>query len=217
MSTVIKANGPNHGTDAASFNFDDLGDRARDYLEGIRRQAGEMLLKAQQESDAIRRQAHEQGRAAALAEAERAIDEKIGKQVGTLVPALRAAVDRLHAAEVQWLAHWEKTAIHVAAAIASRVIRREVSRTPDVTLVLVKEALELAAGKADVQVHMHPEDVKALGEQAQRLAGEFSRLGNAEIVADASIEPGGCRVDTRFGTIDQQFNAQLARIEQELS
>jgi flagellar biosynthesis/type III secretory pathway protein FliH len=57
----------------------------------------------------------------------------------------------------------------------------------------------------------------ALAGEVERLAGELSRLGKPRIVADPKIEIGGCRVDTRFGTIDQQFAAQLARIEQELT
>ena len=36
-------------------------------------------------------------------------------------------------------------------------------------------------------------------------------------MADPEIARGGCRVETRFGTIDQQFEAQLARIEEELT
>jgi flagellar biosynthesis/type III secretory pathway protein FliH len=55
-----------------------------------------------------------------------------------------------------------------------------------------------------------------LGDQAQRLAAGLSRLGKVDIVADSAIVKGGCRVDTRFGSIDQQYHAQLARIEQEL-
>jgi flagellar biosynthesis/type III secretory pathway protein FliH len=37
------------------------------------------------------------------------------------------------------------------------------------------------------------------------------------VVADPQVSLGGCRVETRFGVIDQQFEAQLARIEQELT
>jgi flagellar assembly protein FliH len=36
------------------------------------------------------------------------------------------------------------------------------------------------------------------------------------IVADESITAGGCRVDTEFGSLDQQLEAQLARITEEL-
>ena len=108
-------------------------------------------------------------------------------------------------------------AIRLAVSIASRVIRREVERSPEITLTLVREALELAAGSADIQLRLHPGDLSALGPHVTQLAAELARLGKPEIVADASIEPGGCRIDTRHGAIDQQFAAQLARIEQELT
>ena len=44
----------------------------------------------------------------------------------------------------------------------------------------------------------------------------MSALGDAEVIADAAIGQGGCRVETRFGTIDQQFESQLKRIAEEL-
>jgi len=48
------------------------------------------------------------------------------------------------------------------------------------------------------------------------LIDEMAALGSAEVTADAQITPGGCRVETRFGSIDQQFESQLKRIEEEL-
>jgi flagellar assembly protein FliH len=158
-----------------------------------------------------------QGRAAALEAAQQVLEEKVSRQLTTLVSALREAIDCIHAARAGWLAHWEKTAIQVAAAMAARVIRRELTSQPEITLTLVKEALELAAGSGEIQLRLHPADFKALGAQVEQLIAELSRLGTARIVADPQITAGGCRVDTRYGVIDQQFESQLARIEQELT
>jgi flagellar biosynthesis/type III secretory pathway protein FliH len=155
--------------------------------------------------------------ARATAAAEEACAARTETQLDSLVSAMRSAVDALDEAKAQWLAHWEQSALIVATAIASRVIRREVERTPDITLALVKEALELAAGSADVQLRMHPDDVAAFGKRVKQVAAELGRLGDVKIAADPQITKGGCRVDTRFGTIDQQFEAQLARIELELA
>jgi len=217
MSTVIKASGPVRATDNGAFNLDDLGDRAKGYLDQIRKQAAEILTRAQHDAILIRQQAEEQGRAAALEAATQILDEKVNRQLASLMPALREAIDRIQGSRAEWLAHWEQTGVHVATVIAERVIRRELAHTPQITLTLVKEALELAAGRGDVQLRMHPDDVDALGEQVRQLAGELSRLGTPEIVADPQISKGGCRIDTRFGVIDQQVEAQLARIEQELT
>ncbi len=133
------------------------------------------------------------------------------------MPAVREAVAGVEQAKAAWLTHWERSALGLATAIAERVIRREVARTPEITLSLVTEALELAAGSSEVQLRMHPDDLAALGSHVEQLLAEVGRLGAAALVADAAISPGGCRVDTRHGTIDQQFEAQLARIAQELS
>ena len=135
----------------------------------------------------------------------------------SLIPALREAVAGIEAAKATWLAHWEKMAVRVAAAIASRVIRREVERAPEITLDLVRETLELAAGSSDVQLRLHPDDLATLGDRASQLAAEIAKVGTARVVGDPRIERGSCRVDTRFGRIDAQFAAQLARIEEELT
>jgi flagellar biosynthesis/type III secretory pathway protein FliH len=217
VSTVIKASGPVHGADAAPYCFLDMGDSAGGDLHTARASAAQILAKAEQDAAAIRKAAEEQGRGAALEAAEQILNEKVTRQLTTLTPALREAIDRVQSAKADWLAHWEKTAIHVAAAIAGRVIRRELKRAPDITLALVREALELAAGSGDIQLRMHPDDFKALGGQAQQLAAELARLGNAQVVADPRISKGGCRIETRFGSVDQQFEAQLARIEEELT
>jgi flagellar assembly protein FliH len=217
MSTIIKASSPLGAGDGLPFRFDDMTDRGQGHLERARGQAAEILARAQQDAAAIRRQAEEQGRAAALEAAQQILEEKVSRQLTTLVSALREAIDRIHAARAGWLAHWEKTAIQVALAIAARVIRREVTGHPEITLTLVKEALELAAGSGEIQLRLHPADVEALGTQVEQLIAELSRLGKARIVADPQITGGGCRVDTRYGVIDQQFEAQLARIEQELT
>lgn len=217
LSTVIKASESADLGDAAPYHFDARDNFSPANVAAARIGAAEILARAERDAAAIRNAAEDQGRAAAIEAAEQILHEKVTRQLTTLVPALHDAVQRVQAAKADWLAHWEKTAIHVAAAIAGRVVRRELKQTPEITLTLVREALELAAGSGEIQLRMHPADFETLGPQAQRLASELARLGKAQVVSDPAISPGGCRIDTRFGSIDQQLEAQLARIEEELA
>jgi flagellar assembly protein FliH len=217
MASVIKASGPVHAADGMSFNFDDMTVKANQYLEQVKIEAGKIVVAAKQEAAAIKSKAEAEGKQAAQKAVEKILDEKIHKQMASLLPALSKAVESINHAKHSWLQHWEKTAVHVAAAIASRVIRREVSKSPEITVALVKEALELAAGSAEINVRLNPGDHAALAGQVQTIAASLTRLGQANVIADPNISAGGCRVDTRFGTIDQQFEAQLSRIEKELS
>lgn len=219
MSTIIKA-GPPHSSGQSvgrvAFNFDDMAVQARGYLDQVRAQAAQILAEANQQAEAIRRQAEEQGRQAALRAVDRVMDEKVARQMKTVLPALHRAVEELQQARQAWLSHWQVSAVKVASAIARRVVRRELSQTPQITLDLVSEALQLAAGSADIAIHLNPRDAEALGAQVRQLTEALSPLSAARVVADAAVAEGGCLVETRFGVIDQQFEAQLKRIEEEL-
>jgi len=217
MSTIIKATDQNHGIQCVAFNFDDMAAKANQYLEKVRAEAAQILVKAQQEAQVIRKQAETDGRKAALAAMEQTVEKQLAKQLGTLLPALRQVVQEIRDAKQAWLTQWENGAVHLATAIAARVIRREVSAHPEITTALAREALELAAGSSQLRIYLNPADHAALGSQVQTLAKELSPLALVEIVADPQITAGGCRVETRFGTIDQQIEAQLARIEEELT
>jgi flagellar assembly protein FliH len=203
-------------TRAVPFRLEELGEASRPGSDVAERMAADIIAQAHADAAAIRRKAQDEGRAAALDAAERILEAKVTQRADSAVSALRAATERILAARSEWLSHWEKTAIHVAAAIAGRLVRRELQQTPEITLTLVREALELAVGACDVQVRMHPDDYQALGAQAEQVAAELARLGSTKIVPDPLVTQGGCRVETRHGAIDQQFEAQLARIEQEL-
>ena len=43
------------------------------------------------------------------------------------------------------------------------------------------------------------------------------RPSGGSIVADPDVSPGGCRVVTEFGVIDETYEAQLDRIAEELA
>ncbi len=216
MSSVIKSFNAQRMRDGGTFNFEDLTGRAGAYLAEVRTQAANLLATAQREAVEIRQRAAQDGRADALRAAEAQLDERIGKQMISLLPALTEAVQGIVQARQAWLAHSEVAMVKTATAIAARITRREIERHPEISLTLIREALEMAVGSTQIQLRLNPADHAALGGQVQTLVSQLARAGGAEIIADPAITAGGCRVDTRFGSIDQQFEAQLSRIEQEL-
>ena len=217
MSTIIKATDLGHDVQGVAFNFDDMTDKAQQYLKSVRAEAARIVDQARKEAEQVRQQAQVEGRRAGQAEIERFVEKQLGQQLATLLPALGQVIAEIGHAKQAWLAHWEKSGVHLAAAIAERLIRRELAQRPEIPLALVREALELAVGSSELRIHMHPADHQALRPQVEALIAELSPLGSAELVADPQISPGGCRLETRFGVIDQQFEAQLARIEEELT
>jgi flagellar assembly protein FliH len=217
MPSIIRASDHGGAIAATAFNYEDLTNQAKRSLDALRaeavKEAARIVAKAQQEAEAIRRQAEQQGRQAAIDAARQLMQQELQ----TLLPALRQVISEIQHAKQAWLRHWEAAAVHVAAAIAKRVIRRELSQSPQIALTLIREALELAAGNAQLRIRVNPEDYKLLGDDVDVLVHEMSGLAQIEVIADAEISRGGCRVETRFGLIDEQIEEQLRRIEEELT
>ncbi len=216
MSTIIRATDHHRTNHTVAFNFDDLATKAGQYLDQVRAEAAKIVAEARQEAIRLKQKAEAEGRREGLAAVERMTEERLAQQLATLRPALEQAVQEIRHARQAWLHQWETGAVHLAAAIAARLLRREVSQTPEVTLTLVREALELAAGNSQLRIRLHPADHASLGGQVESIARELAPLAETELIADPQVAAGACRVETRFGVIDQQWESQLARIEEEL-
>ena len=213
MATVIRAVDRSDVPREMPLNFEDLAVEADQRLVEARAEAARIVAQAHEQAESIRQQAAEAGAQAAV----EAVGQMVAEQLSPAVSALQQAADDLQHAKQAWLSHWESRAVRLSTAIAARIIRGELHRRPEITVTLVREALELAAGSPVVRLHLHPDDHESLGTEVQSLIGSMSALSRAEITADATISRGGCRVETRFGTIDQQFESQLKRIEEELT
>lgn len=216
MPTVIKSADSYADASAVAFNFDDLAAQGEAYLRKIRAQAEQLVAKAAQDAVAIRQAAEVEGRQAAMKTVENMVDQKIAARLETVLPALHAVIEDIDRSKQGWLARWEREAVHLAAALAARVCRRELERQPEIPLGLVREALQLAGMNAHLRIALHPDDHAALGREVQHVVAELARLATTEIVADPHLSRGGCRVETDHGLIDQTFEAQLNRIEEEL-
>jgi flagellar assembly protein FliH len=216
MATVIKSQDRASASQGVAFNFEDMATQAGKYLDTIRADAARIIAEARQQATKIRETAEAEGRKAGEKAFDEIMERKVAQKLETALPAVRQAAAELQQAKQAWLARWEESAIHLASAIAARVVRQELKSDPQIALKLVREGLDLAAGSAEVRIQMNPADHAAFGEQIDRLVGEFTRIGSAQVVSDPAVSIGGCRIETQFGVIDQRFEAQLQRIEQEL-
>jgi len=221
MATIIRKDSATaahakHAAQPVAFSFADMRGQADDYLETVRREAAKIVQQAHSQAEQIRRQAEAAGRKAAEAAAERMLEEKIGKRMNSLVPALEQLATQINDAKGEMLSHWERSALEVVTAIAGRVVRRQLEKEPAIALDVIADALRLAAGSTEIMLHVNPTDYENLGTQIDRLASTLCRLAPSQIVSDPEISAGGCRVVTKFGEIDERIEVQLLRIEEDL-
>jgi flagellar assembly protein FliH len=222
MAIIIRKDSPDYArsgraAEPVAFSFSDIRSQADDYLQTVRQEAAKIVQKTHREAEQIRRQAEAAGRKAAEAAIERILDEKVAKRMQSLVPALEQLVSQINDAKGQLLAEWERSALVVISRVSERIIRRELERQPEIAVDLIADALRLAAGSAEITLHINPTDYENLGPQIELLASTLARLAPSQIVADDEISLGGCRVETKFGAVDTQIESQLRRIQEDLN
>jgi flagellar biosynthesis/type III secretory pathway protein FliH len=216
MAGIIKASGPSEpatGGVLQAFHFDDVG---QSYVSRVRSEASKIIADARREAAQIKAKATEEGRQAAMQAVEASLRTRLDQQLKNVLTALQQATTTIDQSRNAWQQHWERHAVELAAAIAARLCRRELSKQPEITLAWVRESLELAAGNAQITLRLNPDDHATLADRIAAITKQVVSLGTVQVVADATIAPGGCRVDTEFGLLDQQIEAQLARITEEL-
>jgi len=221
MATIIKRESQRYdsGNELRDVAYDltDMAGQANVYLQEVRAEAAKIVQAAEEEATKIRQQSEAAGKQAAEAAIERILDAKVAKQMNTLTPALSSAVQQIEDSRHDWLRHWESSATRLACAIAARLVRRELQSEPEIALEWLQEALQMCAGAAEITVRLHTSDYETLGGQVRQLTEVFNPAAPAKIVADESLTVGGCRIDTEFGSIDQQLDTQLKRLQEELS
>ncbi|MCE9581655.1 MAG: hypothetical protein K8T20_03965 [Planctomycetes bacterium] len=126
--------------------------------------------------------------------------------LSSLGPALDDAIRRA-------TADAEAGVIRLAMAIASAVVKKEVSIDPGIVRANVAAAVSLAARRGGLEIRVHPADRVLMEQYIPELAARFEGLEVARVIADESVGRGGGRVVWAEGAADADIKVQLAEIE----
>lgn len=163
-------------------------------IDEARRQAQEIIDKANQEREEVFKKAVEEARAE--------VAPKLAEEL------LRA---KMQAAEL--MKGMEAELISLALKISAKIIGRDLERDPLVVAEIAATAIETARASKAMILRVNPKDGATLRKAKPQLMELIGRSVEVSIRDDAEIEPGGCIVQTEFGTIDGQIKTQYQMLE----
>jgi flagellar assembly protein FliH len=105
----------------------------------------------------------------------------------------------------------EREVVKLAVEVAKKITHREIQADPDIIQTLVRVALGHVAEKSAVTVHLSPVDYSYLLEQRSELSQSEGR--DISLLADKSIERGGCLIQTECGDIDARIEEKFREVE----
>jgi flagellar assembly protein FliH len=225
MGLIKSANAP---TTLSPFSLKDVEDHARQLLLRARKQAEQLLIEAQTEGEKIKAEAKAFGMAegtkAGFAEGS-AAGQKAGTQqaltdhgaaLTTLLKALTTITAEIDASRHQLDEEAQNAVVKLALSITRKVTKLQGERDPEVVLANVDAAARMVNRASDVRLSLHPSQRKTLLDALPALKMQWPSLSHVELVEDATLAPGGCRIRTRGGLIDADLDQQIDQIAHEL-
>ena len=105
----------------------------------------------------------------------------------------------------------EREVVKLAIEVAKKIVHREIQADQEIVETLVHVALSHVAEKSAVTVHLSPTDYNYLLEHRAQLSQNEGR--DISLLADQSIERGGCLIQTECGDIDARIEEKFREVE----
>jgi flagellar assembly protein FliH len=150
-----------------------------------------------------------QARDAGFKEGEAAGRESARSELQPLIERLNQSLTALATLRSRIRQDSEAELVKLSLCIARRVLRRELTIDPDAVHGLVKAAFDKVQGKDIRKVRVHPDFQSIIRHHVEINAF----VSTADIVPDASLQPGDVVVETRLGDLDASVESQLKEIE----
>lgn len=153
-------------------------------------------------------EAYENGRLDAERECERKI-EKIKGEYASLVAGLQDAIHQLTDRREKIWQESEPEILNLVLAVSRKMVGEGISsHCKDAIEFAVKEALSHVCGKRIVAIRLSPDDAKKIN-LLEEMKWEDQHI---KIVEDGAVAPGGCIIDTDFGSVDCQVETRWGEI-----
>jgi flagellar assembly protein FliH len=155
--------------------------------------------------EAARREGYQEGHAAATQAAEAKLQQALQRAA--------AAIQDTIETRQRMRRQMEEDLVHLAVAIARRILHRELQVDPEALTGVVKAAIQKLDARELHRVRACPVDAPLI----ERFISQLPLPRRVEIVSDPSLERGALILETTRGYLDASIEAQLREIDRGLT
>lgn len=164
-----------------------------------------LVSRAQEEAETIKKSAFEEGYRKGLEQAESDM-EAFRKNMTSFMNAAKDVFEYV-APDI----------LEISIDIAKKVIKKEVEQDPQVLINTIVEVLKtLAKNEPKINIRVKPQAVQFIKDTLPNITYQYGIDAKINIVADPSIEEGGCIFQTNNGIVDASIDTQLEIIKKAL-
>jgi flagellar assembly protein FliH len=211
-----------------TFSMRDIEAQARIIITRAQQEADKIVSEAHVEGARIRQKSYDDGNAAGTQDGLKKGTED-GKAAGKaaalaenrakleqLLKTFTTAVSEMNASRAKLESTAATEVIKLAVAIARRVTKLQGSLDPSVLTENVRSAMKLAVHAADIRISVHPSQKQGLSELMPQLKMQWPSVSHVDLIDDAAMAVGSCRVFTASGHVDAELDQQIDRVAADL-
>lgn len=193
---------------------DDLNrQEAKDYIESLKEKAQQEVTKILAAAQAQAQKEFEEAKQKGYEAGQQAAQKTAGEQSAQALATLNEAI----LAKKKIIKSSEPDILKLSLKIAEQVIKSEVSLNKDVVMNIVAEAVSKITDREQVVIRVNPSNIEQIKAQKSRLLSLIDGVKNLTIQEDATVDAGGCIIETSLGFVDARIGTKLTAIEEALA
>ena len=164
-----------------------------------------LVSRAQEEAENIKKSAFDEGYRTGLAKAAADIEE------------FKEKIKEFMGAPKEVFEYIAPDILEISVDISKKIIKKELEGDPQILLDLITDVLKNAAkNETKVNIRVNPQAVAFLKDSLPTVTYEYGIEAKINIISDPSIEYGGCVFQTNNGIVDASIDTQLEIIKKAL-
>jgi len=178
------------------------GDRRRGYRRIDDRN---LISRAQEEADQIKESAAKEGYRAGLEEAKQDIEQ------------LRNSIANFVSAKKEVFEYIAPDILEISVDIARKIIKKEIEQNPEAIVGMILEVMEnISKEETKITVKVNPMQADLVREELPKAIAQKGTEARITVIADESVETGGCIFQTNNGIIDAGLETQIEILKEAL-
>jgi flagellar assembly protein FliH len=115
----------------------------------------------------------------------------------------------LQAERKEMIERYETSAVKLAFSLAEKILGNELETNPERVATVARNAIQQVTDARQICLRVNPQDAEYLRTLQADLISQLSTSAQLEIRGDASVQRGGCLVETENGSLDARIESQL--------
>lgn len=181
-------------------------------IDSAKAKAAELLADAQKRVAEIEKDAYQRGLDQGKADGWQDGRAEAERLIERLHIIIARAIERRN----EIMTESESQLVGLVLNIARKVVKVLTENQRNVVVNNVLQALRKLKSKTDVSIRVNIADLKVTTEHIKDITERIERVGNITVMEDATVDPGGCIIETDFGEIDARISSQFQEIEDKI-